>query len=70
MIWRRWTFTVVSLRSSCAVLDTIARLMRGRTTLLITHRHQALRHADSVLVLEQGQIRTARSNTALAPEQA
>ena len=43
--------------SERAVLDTIARLMRGRTTLLITHRPQALRYADAVLVLEQGKIR-------------
>ena len=43
--------------SERAVLDTIARLMRGRTTLLITHRPQALRHADAVLVLEKGKIR-------------
>ena len=52
--------------SERAVLDTIARLMRGRTTLLITHRPQALRHADSVLVLENGKIRTGRTNAALA----
>ncbi len=43
--------------SERAVLDTIARLMRGRTTLLITHRPQALRYADAVMVLEQGKIR-------------
>jgi ATP-binding cassette subfamily C protein CydC len=56
--------------SEQAVLDTIARLMRGRTTLLITHRPQALRHADAVLVLDQGKIRTGRTKPALAPEQA
>jgi ATP-binding cassette, subfamily C, bacterial CydC len=43
--------------SERAVLDTIARLTRDRTTLLITHRPQALRLADSVLVLEQGKVR-------------
>ncbi|HVE21038.1 MAG TPA: thiol reductant ABC exporter subunit CydC [Acidocella sp.] len=43
--------------SERAVLDTIARLARGRTTLLITHRPQALRLADGVLVLEQGRAR-------------
>jgi ATP-binding cassette subfamily C protein CydC len=50
--------------SERAVLDTIARLMHGRTTLLITHRPQALRHADSVLVLEHGRIRPGRRNAA------
>jgi ATP-binding cassette, subfamily C, bacterial CydC len=52
--------------SERAVLDAIARLMRGRTTLLITHRPQALRHADAVMVLEHGKIHTGRT---LAPQQ-
>jgi ATP-binding cassette, subfamily C, bacterial CydC len=43
--------------SERAVLDTIGRLTRGRTTLLITHRPQALRLADAVLVLENGTAR-------------
>ena len=47
--------------SERAVLDTIARLMRGRTTLLITHRPQALRHADAVLVLEKGKNRSGNA---------
>lgn len=33
------------------VLGTLARLMRGRTSLLISHRSQALRLADEVLTL-------------------
>jgi hypothetical protein len=44
--------------SERTVVDALARLMRDRTTLLITHRLQALRHADAVLVLESGRIRT------------
>jgi ATP-binding cassette subfamily C protein CydC len=43
--------------SERAVLNTIARLARGRTTLLITHRPQALRLADAVLVLDKGKAR-------------
>jgi ATP-binding cassette subfamily C protein CydC len=43
--------------SERAVLNTVARLMRGRTTLLITHRPQSLRLADAVLVLEKGKAR-------------
>jgi ABC-type transport system involved in cytochrome bd biosynthesis fused ATPase/permease subunit len=42
--------------SERAVPDTIARLMRGRTTLLITRRRQALRYADAVMMLDQGKI--------------
>jgi ATP-binding cassette, subfamily C, bacterial CydC len=56
--------------SERAVLNTVARLMRGRTTLLITHRPQALRHADAVLVLDKGKIHTRRTSAALAPEHA
>ncbi len=44
--------------SERAVPDTIARLMRGRTTLLITRRRQALRYADAVMMLDQGKIRS------------
>jgi ATP-binding cassette, subfamily C, bacterial CydC len=44
--------------------------MRGRTTLLITHRPQALRHADAVLVLDKGKIHTRRTSAALASEHA
>jgi ATP-binding cassette, subfamily C, bacterial CydC len=43
--------------SERAVIDTIARLARGRTTVLVTHRPQALRLADAVLVLDHGRTR-------------
>ena len=47
-----------------AVLDALAVLMRGRTTLLITHRPHNLRIADSVLTLEGGRNRpTIRHDT-------
>lgn len=39
-----------------AVLQALETLMVGRTTLLITHRPQALRHVDRVLVLQQGHV--------------
>ena len=40
--------------SERAVLDALDRLMVGRTTLLVTHRQQALRHVDAVVRLERG----------------
>ena len=40
--------------SERAVLRALDRLMVGRTTLLVTHRPQALRHVDAVLHLERG----------------
>ncbi len=36
------------------VLQAMATLMRGKTTLLITHHRQALRHVDAVLALSHG----------------
>ena len=36
------------------MLDALVRLMVGRTTLLVTHRPQALRLVDAVLRLEHG----------------
>ena len=41
-------------RSEHLVLQAMATLMRGKTTLLITHHPQALRLADTVLALDHG----------------
>lgn len=38
------------------VIEALAILMRGRTTLLITHRPQALRDVDQVIRLESGRV--------------
>ena len=43
--------------SEHAVLQALAVLMRGRTTLLITHRPQALRYVDSILSFDRGRAR-------------
>ncbi len=42
--------------SEHAVLQALAVLMRGRTTLLITHRPQALRHVDDVVTFTRGRV--------------
>jgi ATP-binding cassette subfamily C protein CydCD len=39
------------------VLDTLFRVMRGRTSLLITHRLIGLENMDEILVLEHGRVR-------------
>ena len=38
------------------VLDTLFSLMRGRTSLLITHRLVGLENMDEILVLEDGRL--------------
>ncbi len=42
--------------SEAAVLDGYDRVMRGRTTILITHRLDLARQAERVVVLEEGRI--------------
>ena len=39
------------------VQDALAGLMKGRTTLVIAHRHSTIEHADRVVVLADGRIR-------------
>ena len=39
-----------------AILEALARLMKGRTTLIIAHRLSTIRHADRIVVLEDGAV--------------
>jgi ATP-binding cassette subfamily B protein len=39
-----------------AIMETLADLMRGRTTLIVTHRLATVHHLDQIVVLDQGQI--------------
>lgn len=42
--------------TEAALLEALAELMRGRTTLMITHRLTALEQMDTILVLDHGKI--------------
>lgn len=42
--------------SEAKVKDALARLMRGRTTLVVAHRLSTIRSADRIVVLERGRI--------------
>lgn len=42
------------LRTEAAVMEAMHRLMRGRTTFLITHRVSTLFHCDTRLQVEEG----------------
>ena len=41
------------------LLVSLESFMRGRTTLLISHREAVIRHADTVLVLDAGRMSSA-----------
>jgi ABC-type multidrug transport system fused ATPase/permease subunit len=37
-------------------MDTIKELMRGRTTLIVTHRLATIHRVDRIVVLERGRV--------------
>jgi ATP-binding cassette, subfamily B, bacterial len=50
------------------VRHALARLARGRTTLVIAHRLSTVRHADLILVLDGGRLVEAGTHEALIAE--
>ncbi|TDT74651.1 ATP-binding cassette subfamily B protein [Arthrobacter sp. AG258] len=48
--------SALDIESEALVRDALARLMRGRTTLVVAHRLSTIRSADRIIVLQQGRI--------------
>ncbi len=48
--------SAVDNETEAAIQRSLARLARGRTTLVVAHRLSTIRHADRIVVLDQGQI--------------
>ena len=48
--------SAVEPESEALILEALERLMRGRTTLVVSHRLSLARAADRVVVLAQGRI--------------
>jgi ABC-type multidrug transport system fused ATPase/permease subunit len=46
----------VDPRTEATILTALDRLIAGRTTFIVTHRLASVRHADMVLVVDQGRI--------------
>jgi ATP-binding cassette subfamily B protein len=48
--------SALDAESEALVTEAIARLAKGRTTLVIAHRLSTVRDADQILVLDEGRI--------------
>jgi subfamily B ATP-binding cassette protein MsbA len=48
--------SAVDAETEGLLLEALNRLMKGRTTLMIAHRLSTIRHADCVIVLNEGRI--------------
>ena len=46
--------SALDAHTESAVLDALRRLMKGRTTFIVAHRLSTIRHADRVVVLDDG----------------
>jgi ATP-binding cassette subfamily B protein/subfamily B ATP-binding cassette protein MsbA len=48
--------SAIDVATECSVMEALAKLMEGRTTVMIAHRFSTLRRADRVIVLEHGSV--------------
>ena len=55
----------LDLRTEADLLDGLARLMDGRTVVIVAHRLSTVRHADAIHVLDQGRIVESGTHDAL-----
>jgi ATP-binding cassette subfamily B multidrug efflux pump len=49
-------FSAVDTQTEARILEQLLPVLRGRTSILISHRISTLRHADRILVIEDGRI--------------
>lgn len=56
----------VDVQTETGIMEAIERLMRGRTAFIIAHRLSTLQHCDVLLVIENGQPITVRSDISKA----
>jgi ABC-type multidrug transport system fused ATPase/permease subunit len=58
----------LDLATDRLVQTALARLLEGRTAIIVAHRLATIAYADDILVLEDGQVREHGSRLALAAD--
>ncbi len=48
--------SAIDSKTEAGILEALERLMAGRTTLLVAHRLSTIRHADLILVMNDGRV--------------
>lgn len=62
-------FSSVDLETELAILANLKRFLKGRTTLIASHRLEAMRAADVIFVLEGGRLREQGSHDQLLAQE-
>ncbi len=62
--------SAVDVKTEAGIIEAMERLMRGRTSFLISHRQSALTHCDLVLKIEAGRAGEVRNPAPLLAETA
>jgi ATP-binding cassette subfamily B protein len=61
-------FSAVDTQTEARILERLLPVLRGRTSILISHRISTLRHADRILVLDGGRITQDGAHDALVAQ--
>lgn len=61
--------SALDLESEALIQDSLERLAKDRTTLIVAHRLSTITHADQILVVEHGQITESGTHTELMQAQ-
>ena len=49
----------IDTETEALITSALAKLMEGRTTIMVAHRLSTIQHADKIIVMHQGQIKEA-----------
>lgn len=60
--------SAVDTQTEEAILNNLKRIMAGKTSLIISHRISTIKHADHIIVIEDGQIYESGTHASLIEE--